>query len=186
MQLVIATVSIVEGLTVDSSGTLGFGLQTVMDMVTTFVIVWRYTGKDGHVFSQKKEFKSVVILTVLLFLLAIGTATGAIYNITQEFKPFKEYRLMAICTTGFAIYIVLGWIKLYIGAKLHSKAVYIDGVSTVGTACTAVALLASLIAYKISKAWYLDDIVALIVASLMLLYSLRLFYKDIYFNGKYI
>lgn len=177
IQLVISIVAIVQGLRVDSSGTFGFGVETMLDIATTAIVIWRFAGSSGMKFSEHRELKAVVLLSILMSIFSFGVIIKVIYSLTKESQPFQELKLMIICNVGFASFAILSWCKLVVGQKIQSKAVIMDAISTFCATGMAVALLMSLLVYHFTGLWFLDSIVAIIISLLMFAYAVRTLYK---------
>jgi len=177
IQLIISVVAIVQGLKVDSSGTFGFGVETILDIATRAIVIWRFSGSSGMKFSDQKELKAVILLSILMCLFSVGVIVKVIIALTKESKPFKELKLMIICNVGFASFAILSWCKLVVGQKIQSKAVIMDAISTFCATGMAMALLMSLLVYHFTNLWFLDSIVAIIICLLMFAYAVRTLYK---------
>jgi len=177
LQVTISIDAIIEGLKVDSSGTFAFGVETMLDVATTLIVIWRFCGVNGEQNSERRELKAVVCLSVLMAVFSVAVIVKAIYSLTVEAKPFAELKLMIICNIGFASFAILSWCKLIVGQRIKSKAVIMDAVSTFCATGMAIALLLSLMVYHYTGLWFLDSIVAIVISLLMFTYSVHMMYK---------
>lgn len=178
VQGVISIVAIQQGLAVNSSGTFGFGIEGLLDMLTTVIVVWRFVGPAGmNVSDAKRELKAVVILSLVICFFSIGILGKVIYQLTKANWPFYELKLMIICNIGFAAYVILGWLKFVLGRRIQSKALIMDAYSTFAASGMACGLLFSLLVYHFTKLWFLDSIMAIIISTLLFAYSIRTLFR---------
>jgi len=178
VQAAVSVVAIEQGLAVDSSGTFGFGMEGLLDMLTTVIVIWRFVGPSGMKVSDgKREIKAVVILSVLMASFSIGITIKVIYQLTLETRPFKELKLMIISNVGFAAYAILAWVKIILGQRIQSKALIMDAYSTLAASGMALGLLFSLLVYHFSTMWFLDSIMAIIISTFLFAYSIRTLFK---------
>eukprot|EP00111_Clytia_hemisphaerica_P001215 TCONS_00003472-protein len=178
IQLVLAVTSIVEGLHVDSAGTLGFGVETLLDIATSVVVVWHFHTVDEVFASKAKERITTTVLGIMMCLFSIGMMAKSIYNLVQKKIPFNEFKLLLITSVAAVVFTFLGWIKLYLSQKIGSKSVMMDAMCTFAATSMAVALMLSLTVYHFTNLWFLDGIVAIIIALVMMFYGISALWKN--------
>jgi divalent metal cation (Fe/Co/Zn/Cd) transporter len=101
-----AGVSVAAGLTASSLVLLAFGLDSVIELASAGVLMWRLSVelRQGQKFSERAERIASRVGGALLFLLATYVTAGAVWNLWertgQEFSlpvsPWSQFPLCAI------------------------------------------------------------------------------------------
>lgn len=178
VQGIVSAVAIQQGLTVNSSGTFGFGVEGVLDMATTLIVVWRFAGPAGmKVTDGGRELKATVVLSSVICIFSIGIICKVIFQLTAETWPMAQLKLMIICNIGFAAYAILGWLKIILGRKVQSNALVMDAYSTFSASGMALGLLFSLLVYHFTDLWFLDSIMAIIISTILFAYGMRTLFR---------
>ena len=179
-QISLGTISIGLGLKQNSSGTFGYGVNVIADMLSTIIIIWQYTGKAGSSFSWERERRATIVLSLLMMGMGIGVFIKAVYNLIHEIQEFEKWELFAVCDVSLLIYPALAAAKMIVAQKLRSSAFLIDAICSVVASVTAGGLLASLIIYWYFPVWYVDPIMGILIAIFMVAYAGRMLYTLIY------
>ena len=172
-QVGICAVSIGIGVSTNSSGVIGYGIDVGCDIMSTIVIIWQYAGPAGSSYSWQRELKSTLILSILMILMAFIVLGKAAYNFVHEVTTVAKWELFAICDISLVVYPILAAFKFIVAQKIKSSAFMIDAICSIIASITAAAVLASLIIFWFFPVWYIDPIVAVLISIFMIGYAIR-------------
>eukprot|EP01124_Arcella_intermedia_P026805 TRINITY_DN5127_c0_g1_i2.p1 TRINITY_DN5127_c0_g1~~TRINITY_DN5127_c0_g1_i2.p1 ORF type:complete len:176 (-),score=26.93 TRINITY_DN5127_c0_g1_i2:415-942(-) len=150
----------------------------MVDIVSSVFVVWRFwlqTKPDADMkLLESREERANVAISFLF--LVISTIIGV-----QSIEQFAFYEvvdetttLLILSSVSIAAYLICGGIKIYISRKLHSNALREDGICTSASAVLSIGIVVSSAVYaKNPSVWYLDPIVALLVAVFLLVWGVK-------------
>jgi divalent metal cation (Fe/Co/Zn/Cd) transporter len=160
------SVAIVAALLSGSVALLAFGLDSAIEGVASLVVIWRFSG--SRLFSEQAELRAQRLVAIQFFFLvpfigfeAIERLVGGGEIETSELGIGLTLATLAICQP-------LGMAKRRLGTKLNSRATVGEGKQNLLCGYLALAVLGGLLANAIFGLWWLDPIVALIIAGVAL------------------
>ena len=155
-------VAIVAGIVAGSIALIGFGLDSAIEGFASVVIVWRFTG--DRTLSHKAEEQAQKLVAVQFFILAPYVAFGATRALINGSHPDVSAVGIALAASSLVVMPVLGRAKQRIGSRIDSSATASEGKQNLLCAYLAAALLVGLLGNALVGAWWLDSVVALLIA----------------------
>jgi divalent metal cation (Fe/Co/Zn/Cd) transporter len=156
-------VALVAGIMAGSIALVGFGLDSAIEGFASVIIIWRFTG--SRVMSQTAEHRAQKLVAIQFFLLAPYVAVESIRSLAGGEHPDVSVLGMALAVFSLITMPLLGIAKQRIAGQIGSAATKGEGRQNVLCAYMAGALLIGLAGNAIAGAWWLDPVVALLIAA---------------------
>ena len=157
------SVGVAAGLIAGSVALVGFGLDSAIEGLASFIVVWRFTG--GRTLSDSSERTAQKLVAVSFYLLAPYVAFESLAALLAEHHA--DTSVVGICLTAGTLFICpwLGIAKRRLGAKLGSAATRGEGTQNLLCAYLAAATLIGLVANTAAGIWGLDPAAGLFIAA---------------------
>lgn len=160
-----AAVAIAAGVAAGSLVLVAFGLDSVVELASAGVLVWRLTVelRQGQAFSERAERVASRMAGWLLILLAAYVVVAAIWRLWsgtgEEFSwPGFLVALLAIPAMRY-----LARRKLGIAEKIGSRALRADAMEAVACGWLSFVVVATLAAQWLFGAWWIDSVGSLAI-----------------------
>lgn len=167
--MVEAVISFAAGVTADSLVLIAFGLDSVFELASASVLIWRLSIelRHGESFSESAERMASRIGGTFLFALAAYVTTAAawhLWNVTgEEFSwPGLIVALAAIPAMRW-----LAHRKIAIAEKIGSRALRADAIEAVTCGWLSLIVVVTLVAQWLIDAWWLDSVGSLAIGWLL-------------------
>jgi divalent metal cation (Fe/Co/Zn/Cd) transporter len=160
-----AAVAIAAGLAAHSLTLLAFGIDSVIELVSAGVLIWRLSVelKHGQAFSEDAERIASRIGGMLLFALAAYVVASAGWGLwTREGQAFS-WPGLAVTAAAIPIMSVLARRKLAIAEKLASRALRADAVESITCGWLSFVAVLGLLAQLAFGAWWIDEATSLAI-----------------------
>jgi divalent metal cation (Fe/Co/Zn/Cd) transporter len=158
-----AAVAISSGLAADSLTLTAFGIDSLIELASATILVWRLTVelRHGQAFAEKAERTASRIGAALLFALAAYVVASASWKLWirqgAEFSlPGLVISVLAIPTMYF-----LSRRKLQLADALGSRALRADAVESITCGWLAFVVVGALVAQLLVGAWWVDALASL-------------------------
>ena len=155
-------VAVVAGIAAGSIALIGFGIDSAIEGFASVVIVWRFSQR--HVLSEAAERRAQKLVAVQFFVLAPYVAVEAVRALANGSHADESAVGIALAASSLVVMPWLGRAKQRIGASLGSSATVSEGKQNLLCAYLAAALLVGLVGNALFGAWWLDPLVALLIA----------------------
>jgi divalent metal cation (Fe/Co/Zn/Cd) transporter len=155
-------IGILAGLAAGSVALIGFGADSVIEGLASFVIIWRFTGQRKG--SAHAEGVAQRLVAVQFFLLAPWVAYGALHALLVGHHPDTSWLGIGMAITSAVGMPLLGGAKRKVGEQLGSAATRGEGMQNVLCGYLAAAVLVGLVGNAAFGLWWLDPAVALVIA----------------------
>jgi divalent metal cation (Fe/Co/Zn/Cd) transporter len=155
-------VAVVAGIVAGSIALIGFGIDSAIEGFASVIIVWRFTG--SRTLSHKAEDRAQKLVAVQFFILAPYVAIEAIRALVNGSRPDESVVGIALAASSLVVMPLLGRAKQRIGRRINSSATASEGKQNLLCAYLAAALLVGLLGNALVAAWWLDPLVALLIA----------------------
>ncbi len=156
-------VAVVAGIAAGSIALIGFGIDSAIEGFASVVIVWRFTG--SRMLSERAEQRAQKLVAIQFFILAPYVAVEAIRALVDGSRPDESVVGIALAASSLVVMPWLGRAKQRIGSRIGSSATASEGKQNLLCAYLAAALLAGLLGNALLGAWWLDSVVALLIAA---------------------
>ncbi|MGH2973855.1 MAG: cation transporter [Solirubrobacterales bacterium] len=157
-----AGVAIGAGIVAGSIALVGFGADSLIEMLAGSILLWRFGGSAG---SDAREHPAHRLIAVTFWLVAVYVAAEAISSLVGGHHPEVSYVGIGLSVVTLATMPPLAAAKARVGEKLHSTAVKSEGRQTALCAYLSVALLVGLGANALFGWWWADPVAALVIAA---------------------
>lgn len=165
--------------TAGSALCLVFGLENVVDFLSSVVVLWRFftprkITPEREELLRKRELRSSTLISFILILLGIGVISSASYDLVNGAE--NDYDLQLVIGIAFSSILIFGALcvfKFQYANKLESSSLFKDGVcSLIGTVLAAALFVNTLIIRANPDVWWLDPLVAMLAGIVALFYGM--------------
>lgn len=167
--IVFAITGIAYYKTSGSAMCLVFGLENLVDFLSSLVVLWRFWAKGKMTREREKtlkrrELRASMAISLILMLLGMGVIGTSSFDIA--IGPGAGYNLdvvLAMAGTSLFCFGGLALFKFQYANAMASESLYKDGVcSLIGTILAAALFTNTLIIRRRPAIWWLDPVVAMI------------------------
>jgi divalent metal cation (Fe/Co/Zn/Cd) transporter len=153
-----AAVAIAAGIMAGSISLLAFGIDSVIELVSAGVLMWRLTVelRYGQAFSESAERRATRIGGGLLFALAAYVILSAAWSFwTRSGQEFSALGL-GVTVAAIPIMYVLSKRKVRIAEQLGSRAMRADAVESITCGYLSLIVVIGLLAQLLTGFWWVD------------------------------
>jgi divalent metal cation (Fe/Co/Zn/Cd) transporter len=159
-----AAIAIVAGIVAGSIALIGFGADSLIEMLAGGVLLWRFAGDRAA--ADEAEHPAHRLIAVTFWLIAMYIGVEAIRTLVQGDHPEVSWVGIGLSVFTLATMPPLAAAKARVGERLHSSAVTSEGRQTALCAYLSAALLVGLGANAAIGWWWADPFAALVIAGL--------------------
>lgn len=158
-------VAIGAGVSAHSLTLLAFGLDSLIELTSAAVLMWRLNVeiRHGEDFPEEIEHRAARIGGVLLFLLAlyvVGSGGWSLYNRQgQEFSPVG----FGLAVLAIPVMYALARAKLNIAGRIGSRALRVDAMESITCGWLSAVVVVGLAAQWVFDVWWVDSVSALVL-----------------------
>lgn len=166
-----AALAIGAGVAARSVLLTGFGLDSVIELLSASLLLWRLTAggrTDDSERVERMEQRAAWLAALLLLLLAVYLVVSSVVGLVTRFEPENSWLGLVVAGLAVVIMPALGWRKRVVARKLHSAALRADAVESLACAYLALATLAGVGASTLLGWWWAEYVAALVLALLIL------------------
>jgi divalent metal cation (Fe/Co/Zn/Cd) transporter len=163
-----AVIAQVGGFLAGSIALVGFGLDSVVEVASAVVIVWRLSQQTAdHVAQERAERRAVRLIALSFFgIAAYVTVDAASTLLGLRDEPLRSP--LGLVITGLSLVVMpsLAWAKRGVADRLNSVALKADAAETQLCTYLSAVVLMGLAANAVVGWWWMDPIAGLVVAAL--------------------
>ena len=160
-----AFVSVGAGIVAGSVSLVGFGIDSLIECASAFVLLWRL--KDGEKGEAREKF-ALKIVGISFLLLAAYIALNAVKSLIGFESPQASYVGIAIAILSLVVMPLLARAKRRVATNINSRAMKADSRQTDICAYLSAILLAGLVLNALFGWWWADSIAALIMTAIII------------------
>lgn len=157
-----AIVAITAGALALSAALIGFGLDSVVEVLSAIAIAWQFTRKDP----ERWEKATVRAIGLAFFALAAYVTVDAIMSLVAQEGPEHSPLGLAITALSLLVMPLLAWFEVRTGRELDSKSVLADAKQLILCVYLSGAVFVGLLLNSLLGWWWADSVAALVVAFL--------------------
>ncbi len=157
-----AIVAITAGMLASSAALIGFGLDSVVEVLSAVAIAWQFTRKDP----ERWEKATVRAIGLAFFALAAYVSIDAILSLISQEGPEHSPFGIGITALSLLVMPLLASFEICTGRELGSKSVLADARQLMLCVYLSGAVFIGLILNSLFGWWWADSVAALIVAAL--------------------
>ncbi|SMG14176.1 cation diffusion facilitator family transporter [Marivirga sericea] len=159
-------VSLIAGFISGSAALIGWGLDSVIEVVSASTLWWRLhgeiKGKDDEQVKKREKITLYVIATSFLIVSAFITYDSISKLIAQN-PPSWSTAGIIILVISLVVNPILIWYKHRYGKKLDSKELIADSKDTFVCLYQTIAVLGGLLAVRYLDWWWADPVAAFLI-----------------------
>ncbi len=158
-------VAIGAGLAAGSLTLMAFGIDSVIELASAGVLIWRLTVelRHGQAFSEQADRTASRIGGALLFTLAAYVVAGAAWSLwTRHGEEFSLPGLI-VAVLAMPIMLLLARRKLAIATQLGSRALRADAAESITCGWLSLVVVVGLLADYVLGAWWVDAVTSLAI-----------------------
>lgn len=157
-----AVVAIWAGVLASSAALIGFGLDSVVEVLSAVAVAWQFTRKDP----ERWEKATVRAIGLAFFALAAYVTGDAIMSLVSRAAPEHSPLGLGITALSLLVMPALAWYETRTGRELGSKSVLADAKQLLLCVYLSGAVFIGLMLNSLFGWWWADSVAALVVAAL--------------------
>ena len=156
---VVGTVIVIAAaLAAGSVALAGFGIDSLIEIFASVVVVWQLTGGD-----QPHERRALRLIAVAFFALVIYVLAQSAHTLLTQSRPATSPLGIVWLAATLAAMLLLAWGKHRTGQALKNPVLLTEGHVTLVDAYLAAAVLLGLILNSLFQWWWADSLAALVI-----------------------
>lgn len=154
-----AVVAISAGAAASSAALIGFGLDSVVEVLSAAAVAWQFTRKDP----ERWEKPTLRVIAVAFFLLAAYVGSSAVISLLGGTRA--EHSTVGLILTGLSVLVMplLSLAEYRTGRELGSATAVADSRQTLICAALSAAVLLGLALNSLFGWWWADAVAALVI-----------------------
>jgi divalent metal cation (Fe/Co/Zn/Cd) transporter len=158
-------VAIGAGVAAGSLTLMAFGLDSVIELVSACVLIWRLNVElhHGQAFSERAERMASKIGGELLFTLAAYVGAGAAWSLWSRHGEAFSVPGLIVTILAIPIMALLARRKIKIATLLGSRAMRADAAESITCGWLSIVVVIGLIADLMLGAWWVDAVISLAI-----------------------
>lgn len=170
-----AIVAVWAGVLASSAALIGFGLDSVVEVLSAVAITWQFTRKDP----ERWETVTVKTIGIAFFALAAYVSIDAVLALVGREGPDRSPLGLGITALSLVVMPLLAWIEVRTGRELGSKSVMADAKQLILCIYLSGAVFIGLVLDSLFGWWWADSVAALVVAVLAVREGLEAWRGDV-------
>jgi len=158
-----AAVAITAGLLAASIALVGFGLDSVIELLSATIVIWQLR---GEIAGQDRQTRAIRLIGVTFFALAAYLAIDSIHDLVTHAQPGQSIPGLAVTAAALIVMPALAVAKRRTGQALGNRTLVADSAETAFCALTSAAALLGVGLNTWLGWWWADPAAALIIAAL--------------------
>jgi divalent metal cation (Fe/Co/Zn/Cd) transporter len=158
--IVEAIVAVLAGTAASSAALIGFGLDSVVEVLSAAAVAWQYSARDP----EAREKTALRVIAVSFFALAAYVAVDAVLSLAGLREPEHSPVGIALAALSLVVMPFLSWFERRTGRELGSASAVADSKQTLICTYLSAALLVGLLLNSLLGWAWADSIAALVIA----------------------
>ena len=157
-------IAVTAGVVASSPALVGFGIDSLIEVLAGFVIVWLFSGGRGTSLAAERRAQQIVAGSY--FLLAAYVTVESVRDLAGGSRPDASWVGIGLAVFTAATMPLLARAKRDVGRKLNSSATVSEAQQNQLCAYLSLALLAGLSLNAVLGWWWADPVAALVIAAI--------------------
>lgn len=160
--IVEAVVAITAGRIASSAALVGFGLDSLVEVLSAAAVAWQFTGPDP----QRRERVAMRVIAVSFLGLAVFVSVDAVRSLLGAAEP--EHSTVGIVLAAVSVVVMpfLSWFERRTGRELGSASAVADSKQTLLCTYLSAVLLVGLVLNSVLGWSWADPVAALVIAAI--------------------
>jgi divalent metal cation (Fe/Co/Zn/Cd) transporter len=155
-------IAVGAGIAASSIALVGFGIDSLIEVLAGSVVVWLFTGRRLH--SDAAERRAQQVIAVSFLLLAAYIAVESLRTLTGADHPATSWVGIGLALVTAPTMPLLARAKRTVGHRLGSAATVAEGTQNQLCAYLSIALLVGLGANALFGWWWADPLAGVVIA----------------------
>ncbi|WP_181274289.1 cation transporter [Brevibacterium oceani] len=155
-----AVVAIVAGGAASSAALIGFGLDSIVEVLSAAAVAWQFAAPNP----ERREKTALRVIAVSFFALAAYVGVDAVLSLTGLRDPEHSTVGIVIAALSLLVMPFLSWFERLTGRELGSASAVADSKQTLICTYLSAALLAGLLLNSLLGWAWADSLAALVIA----------------------
>jgi len=156
-----AVVALIAGGAASSAALIGFGLDSVVEVLSAAAVAWQFAAPDP----QRRERTALRVIAVSFFALATYVTVDAGLSLAGLREPEASTAGIVLASLSLAVMPFLSWFERRTGRELGSASAVADSKQTLICSYLSAALLAGLLMNSLFGWTWADSLAALVIAA---------------------
>ncbi|MCB7135815.1 cation transporter [Cellulosimicrobium marinum] len=157
-----AVVAITAGRIASSAALVGFGLDSVVEVLSAAAVAWQFAAPDPH----RRERLAMRLIAVSFFGLAVFVSVDAARSLLGAAEPDHSTVGIVLAAVSLAVMPFLSWFERRTGRELGSASAVADSKQTLICTYLSAVLLVGLVLHSTLGWSWADPVAALVIAAL--------------------
>ena len=157
-----AVVALSAGVAASSSALIGFGLDSVVAVLSAAAIAWQFAGGSDH---EDREHRALRVVAFSFFALAVVVAVDAVRSLLGGGEAEHSTVGIALAAVSLAVMPGLSWFERRTGRELGSASVVADSKQLLVCSALSAVLLVGLVLNSALGWGWADPVAALVIAA---------------------
>lgn len=155
-----AIVALAAGRAASSAALIGFGLDSIVEVLSAAAVAWQFSGTDPGA----REKTALKVIAVSFFGLAAYVTVDAVLSVAGLRAPEHSPVGIAIAALSLVVMPFLSWFERRTGLEIGSASAVADSKQTLICTYLSAALLAGLLLNSVLGWAWADSVAALVIA----------------------
>lgn len=159
-------VSLTAGFTSGSAALIGWGLDSIVEVISASTLWWRLNGELKDISDErvkKREKITLYVIATSFLIVSIFITYDSVTKFINKETPDWSTLGIIILLVSLVVNPILIWYKYRYGKKLDSKELIADSKDTLVCLYQTVAVLGGLLAVRYLDWWWADPVAALLI-----------------------
>lgn len=157
-----AVVALAAGVAASSAALVGFGLDSVVEVLSAAAIAWQFAGGRNH---ADREHVALRLVAFSFFGLAVFVGLDALRSLLGAAEAQHSPAGIGLAAASLLVMPGLSWFERRTGRELGSASVVADSKQTLLCAALSAVLLVGLLANSVLGWSWADPVAALVIAA---------------------
>lgn len=157
-----AIVALAAGAVASSSALIGFGLDSIVEVLSALAIAWQFAGGQRH---REREHVALRVVAISFFALAAFVSFEAVRTLAGADEPEHSTVGIVLAIVSLVLMPGIAWYQRRLGRELGSASVIADSKQTLVCASLSGVLLFGLATNSLFGWTWADPVAALVIAA---------------------
>ncbi len=162
-----AAVALISGLFAGSIALVGFGLDSVIEVASASILLWRFRADGDAERGERSERTARRLVGVCFLLLAVYVAVESVHALWIKAVPEGSTPGILIAVAAVIVMPLLGRAKRRVAAQMESLALHADSRQADFCAYLSAILLVGLLLHCLLGYWWADPVAALVMVPII-------------------
>ena len=156
-----AGIALAAGRAASSAALIGFGLDSLVEVLSAAAVAWQFAGPDPH----RRERVALKVIALSFFGLAAVVTVDALRSLLGGEAADRSLVGIALAAVSVAIMPAFSWFERRTGLELGSASAVADSKQTLICSYLSAAVLLGLLANSLLAWAWADSVAALVIAA---------------------